>query len=158
MYSILNKVSLQEVLRYNPKSKKTLLEHPVSRYSLLLLKVLLIISYPVYASETSPLRVMVKHYDLEFIVGGCLMALLVGSMAGMLYPMPETSRISDPRLKLLLSALGGLCAFVYTIGLPQSGSGLSSILWVGLVAFISPSTAENITALIVATIRKFFRV
>lgn len=122
------------------------------RFIFLLVKLLVIISLPVYAAT---LAETAKDSNFELTVFGCTLAWLLGSLAGALYPMPEDSRITSPWLKLTLSTLAGLVALVYTL---QDGGGLKSIsiIWIGLVSLIAPSTVENAKSLIVSFLTKRF--
>ena len=122
------------------------------RFIFLLVKLLVIISLPVYAAT---LAETAKDSHFELTVVGCTAAWVLGSIAGALYPMPEDSRITSPWLKLILSTLAGLVALVYTL---QDGGGLKSIsiIWIGLVSLIAPSTVENAKSLIVSSLTKRF--
>lgn len=122
------------------------------RSILLFIKLALICSVPVYAS-TFAQTAQSSHFELTAI--GCVAAWILGSIAGVLYPMPEDSKITNPWLKLCLSTLAGLVALVYTL---QDGEGLKSIsvIWVGLVSLIAPSTVENAKALFVSFLNRRF--
>lgn len=124
------------------------------RFLFLFFKLLFIASVPVYAATLAE-TANDSHFELTVV--GCTAAWVLGSIAGMLYPMPEDSKITSPWLKLTLSTLAGLVALVYTL---QNGEGLQSIsiVWVGLVSLIAPSTVENAKSLIVSFLTKRFGV
>jgi len=111
---------------------------------------LVIASYPAYAS---PLGDFARAHNVEFIVAGCLVMGIAGTIGGMLYPMPEDSKIKDWRLKLVASLMGGIAAFVYAVG-DAEGLRPITILWVGGVALVAPALIDNVREMIVTLISK----
>lgn len=107
---------------------------------------------PVYAS---PLAEFAKAHDVEFIVAGCLVMGIAGSIGGMLYPLPEDSKIKHWGLKLVASIMAGIAAFVYALSTPESLRPIT-VLWCGGVALVAPALIDNIHAMILAFIMKKF--
>lgn len=122
------------------------------RLIFLICNLFVIASYPAYAS---PLSEFAKAHNIEFIAAGCLVMGIIGSIGGMLYPLPDDSKIKDWRLKLVASIMAGIAAFVYAIGTPESLRPIV-ILWCGGVALVAPALIDNIHAMILAFIMKKF--
>lgn len=124
----------------------------MQRLIFLICNLFVIASYPAYAS---PLSEFAKAHNIEFIAAGCLVMGIIGSIGGMLYPLPDDSKIKDWRLKLVASIMAGIAAFVYAIGTPESLRPIV-ILWCGGVALVAPAMIDNIHAMIIAFIMKKF--
>ena len=107
---------------------------------------------PVYAS---PLSEFAKAHDVEFIVAGCLIMGLAGTIGGMLYPMPDDSKVKHWGLKLVASVMAGIAAFVYAVG-DIEGLRPITILWCGGVALVAPALLDNAHALLISLINKRF--
>lgn len=124
----------------------------MQRLVFLICNLIVVASYPAYAS---PLSEYAKAHNVEFIVGGCLVMGIIGSIGGMLYPLPDDSKIKDWRLKLVASFMAGIAAFVYAVGNVE-GLRPITVLWCGGVALVAPAMIDNVHAMIVAFMLKKF--
>ncbi len=122
----------------------------MQRLIFLICNLIVVASYPAYAS---PLSEYAKAHNIEFIVVGCLVMGIIGSIGGALYPLPDDSKIKDWRLKLVASFMAGIAAFVYALGTPESLRPIT-VLWCGGVALVAPAMIDNIHAMIVAFLLK----
>jgi hypothetical protein len=89
-------------------------------------------------------------HKTDLIVLGCVGGLAMGVTAGVLYPLPDNSKIKSMRFKCLLSVMGGLSAFVYALS--KGAIDEMTMLWVAGVAFAAPAAAEAAHAVIVGAI------
>ena len=67
-------------------------------------------------SDQSLALAFAAAHKTDLIVLGCVGGLAMGVTAGVLYPLPDNSKIKSMRFKCLLSVMGGIAAFIYTIG------------------------------------------
>ncbi len=109
-------------------------------------------SYPVYAS---PLSTFAQQHNVEFIAAGCFIMGIVGTIGGVLYPVPDDSKVKHWGLKLVASIMGGVAAFVYALSTPESLRPIT-ILWVGGVALVAPAFIDNVHAMILAFLMRKF--
>ena len=89
-------------------------------------------------------------HKTDLIVLGCVGGLAMGVTAGVLYPLPDNSKIESMRFKCLLSVMGGIAAFIYTISNGQLTE--LSMLWVAGAAFAAPAAAEALHAITVGVV------
>ncbi len=101
-------------------------------------------------SDQSVALALSAAHKTDLIVLGCVGGLAMGVTAGVLYPLPDNSKIKSKQFKCLLSVMGGIAAFIYTIGNGQLTE--LSMLWVAGVAFAAPAAAEAVHAVIVGAI------
>jgi hypothetical protein len=104
-------------------------------------------------AHASPLADFARTHNVEFIVAGCLVMGIAGTIGGMLYPMPEDSKIKSRGLKFIASFMGGIAAFVYAVG-DVEGLRPITILWVGGVALVAPALIDNVREMIVTLTSK----
>lgn len=91
-------------------------------------------------SDQSVALALAAAHKTDLIVLGCVGGLAMGVTAGILYPLPESSRVKSLWFKALLSVSGGLSAFVYALS--KGAIDEMTILWVAGVAFAAPAAAE----------------
>lgn len=101
-------------------------------------------------SDQSVALALAAAHKTDLIVLGCVGGLAMGVTAGVLYPLPDSSEIKSMRFKCLLSVMGGIAAFIYTIGNGQLTE--LSMLWVAGVAFAAPAAAEALHTITVGIV------
>ncbi|WP_298065168.1 hypothetical protein [uncultured Acinetobacter sp.] len=101
-------------------------------------------------SDQSVALALASAHKTDLIVLGCVGGLAMGVTAGVLYPLPENSRVKSLWFKALLSVSGGLSAFVYALS--KGAIDEMTILWVAGVSFAAPAAAEAAHAVIVGAI------
>ena len=92
------------------------------------------------SADKSVTAALAVSHKTDLLLLGCGVALTLGVTAGVLYPLPENSKIKSAWMKGLFSVSGGLAAFVYMLSkgtLDEIG-----MLWVAGVAFAAPAAAE----------------
>ena len=102
------------------------------------------------SADKSVTAALAVSHKTDLLLLGCGVALTIGVTAGVLYPLPDTSKIKSSWLKGLFSVAGGLSAFVYMLSkgtLDEIG-----ILWIAGVAFAAPAAAEAVHAILVGAI------
>jgi len=125
------------------------------RSNLFILSCLVLLS-SAHLAHAGPLDALVVSHRTELVVTGCLVSLVLGTVAGILVPQPEGSKITNWYTKGLLSLLFGFVAFVYTIDRSQSLT-LGTIISVAGVAFAAPIFAEQVRALIASIVLAVIR-
>ena len=102
------------------------------------------------SADKSVTAALAVSHKTDLLLLGCGVALTLGVTAGVLYPLPENSKIKSAWMKGLFSVSGGLAAFVYML----SKGTLNEIgmLWIAGVAFAAPAAAEAAHAVIVGAI------
>ena len=125
------------------------------RSNLFILSCLVLLSSD-HLAHAGPLDNLVVTHRTELVVSGCLVSLILGTIAGILVPQPEGSKITTWYAKGLLSLLFGFVAFIYTIDRSQALT-LGTIISVAGVAFAAPIFAEQVRALIASIVISLVR-
>ena len=102
------------------------------------------------SADKSVTAALAVSHKTDLLLLGCGVALTLGVTAGVLYPLPENSKIKSAWMKGLFSVSGGLAAFVYML----SKGTLNEIgmLWIAGVAFAAPAAAEAVHVMLVGAI------
>lgn len=125
------------------------------RSNLFILSCLVLLS-SAHLAHAGPLDNLVVTHRTELVVSGCLVSLILGTIAGILVPQPEGSKITTWYTKGLLSLLFGFVAFIYTIDRSRALT-LGTIISVAGVAFAAPIFAEQVRALIASIVISLVR-
>lgn len=106
-----------------------------------------------FAAE-SPLAQLVATYPTELIFFGSMLCLVLGSLLGTFYPVPEDvkKRPMSLGIKFLVSVSFGIMAFIYVLHIDKSLT-LLNPLWVGGVAFIAPAIIEIVRAWLIKAVQ-----
>ncbi|MEC7118974.1 MAG: hypothetical protein VXW65_03595 [Pseudomonadota bacterium] len=121
-------------------------------------RVAVILSVPVLTLRrtfaASPLAELVATYPTELIFFGSILCLVLGSMLGTFYPVPEDvkKRPMSLGLKFLVSLTFGVIAFIYVLHIDKSLTLLNPV-WVGGVAFIAPAIVEIVRAWLIKAVQ-----
>lgn len=101
----------------------------------------------------SPLAELVSEYPTELIFFGSMLCLVLGSLLGTFYPVPEDVKKQPMSLsiKFLVSVSFGVMAFIYVLHIDKSLT-LLNPLWVGGVAFIAPAIVEIVRAWLIKAV------
>lgn len=102
------------------------------------------------SADKSVSAILAATHKTDLLLIGCGIGLTLGVTAGILYPLPENSKIKSMWFKALLSVSGGLAAFVYALS--KGALDEMTILWVAGVSFAAPAAAEAAHAVIVGAI------
>lgn len=102
------------------------------------------------SADKSVTAVLAVSHKTDLLLLGCGVGLTLGVTAGVLYPLPENSKIKSAWMKGLFSVSGGLAAFVYMLS--KGAIDEMTILWVAGVSFAAPAAAEAAHAVIVGAI------
>ena len=102
------------------------------------------------SADKSVSAILAATHKTDLLLIGCGVGLTLGVTAGILYPLPESSRVKSLWFKALLSVSGGLSAFVYALS--KGAIDEMTMLWVAGVAFAAPAAAEAAHAVIVGAI------
>ncbi len=92
------------------------------------------------SADKSVSAILAATHRTDLLLIGCGIGLTLGVTAGILYPLPESSRVKSLWFKALLSVSGGLSTFVYALS--KGAIDEMTILWVAGVAFAAPAAAE----------------
>lgn len=101
----------------------------------------------------SPLADLVAGYPTELIFFGSILCLILGSLTGTFYPVPEDvkKRPMSLGIKFLVSVSFGVIAFIYVLHIDK-GLTLLNPVWVGGVAFIAPAIVEIVRAWLIKAV------
>lgn len=104
-------------------------------------------------AAASPLADLVAEYPTELIFFGSILCLLLGSLLGTFYPVPEDvkKRPMSLGIKFLVSVSFGVIAFIYVLHIDK-GLTLLNPVWVGGVAFIAPAIIEIVRAWLIKAV------
>ncbi len=102
----------------------------------------------------SPLVNLAATYPTELIFGGSILCLILGSLLGTFYPVPDDVKKQPMSLgiKFLVSISFGIVAFIYVLHVDKSLT-LVNPLWVGGVAFIAPAIVEIVRAWLIKAVQ-----
>jgi len=75
------------------------------------------------SADKSVSAILAATHKTDLLLIGCGIGLTLGVTAGILYPLPESSRVKSLWFKALLSVSGGLSAFVYALSNGAIGVG-----------------------------------
>jgi len=75
------------------------------------------------SADKSVSAILAATHKTDLLLIGCGIGLTLGVTAGILYPLPESSRVKSLWFKALLSVSGGLSAFVYALSKGAIGVG-----------------------------------
>lgn len=102
----------------------------------------------------SPLADLVAEYPTELIFFGSILCLILGSLLGTFYPVPEDvkKRPMSLGIKFLVSVSFGVIAFIYVLHIDKSLTLLNPV-WVGGVAFIAPAIVEIVRAWLIKAVQ-----
>lgn len=102
----------------------------------------------------SPLADLVATYPTELIFFGSILCLVLGSMLGTFYPVPEDVQKNpmSRSVKFLVSVSFGIAAFIYVLSIDKTLT-LVNPLWVGGVAFIAPAIVEILRAWLIKVVQ-----
>lgn len=102
------------------------------------------------SADKSVSAILAATHKTDLLLIGCGVGLTLGVTAGILYPLPESSRVKSLWFKALLSVSGGLSAFVYALS--KGAIDEMTILWVAGVAFAAPAAAEAVHTITVGIV------
>ena len=92
------------------------------------------------------IRLIVSIYSDAIIIIACIVLSIAGSVVGYFFPIPKYGPEPMPKpVKLLLSMIGGMLAFVYYIHTQQLITP-AVIIWVFGVSFVFPAIAHLLHA------------
>lgn len=102
------------------------------------------------SADKSVSAILAATHKTDLLLIGCGVGLTLGVTAGILYPLPENSRVKSLWFKALLSVSGGFSAFIYALS--EGAIDEMTILWVAGVAFAAPAAAEALHTITVGIV------
>lgn len=98
---------------------------------------LVVLSLPISRKANASYVDQLQPYYLDLIVLGSLVFLVLGTLGGAVMPQAENEKPLPIYVKVIVSLIAGLSAFVYVVDSEKQLT-MMCMLWVGGVSFVGP--------------------